>query len=299
MGYTLDLEHDLPTAARDTVREQLDKGAEDLTSEGHADDPVTAIHDARKRVKKSRALLRLVRPGLGEKRYKRENRMLRDAARTVAGARDADVMVETVDALREHYAGRLPADRFESVRAALAEEAEQSRGKADPSLLATALRKVSGRVDDWPLEGACWPMVNKGLTKAYGRGRKAFASADADPTTENLHEWRKRVKDLWYHQRLLKPAWPDVLGAQADEAHRLADLLGDDHDLAVLAERLEHDPPSDGAGEVLELIEERRAELLAEVRALGRRVYAEKPKQFARRMSRYLDSATAHDAALA
>jgi CHAD domain-containing protein len=297
MGYTLDLERELPPAARDAVREQLDKGADALGGHGQGDGRVSAIHDARKRVKKSRALLRLVRPGLHEKTYKRENRMLRDAARTVAGSRDAQVMIETAEALHERYAGRLPAEVFESVRDALAEDAKESRGDVDGAILAKALRKVSGRVDDWPLGGAGWPTVNKGLAKAYGRGRKAFARADSEPSTENLHEWRKRVKDLWYHQRLLKPAWPEVVGAQADEAHELSDLLGAEHDLAVLAERLEAEPPIEGAGPVLELIEERRAELLAQIRALGRRVYAEKPKRFADRMSRYVRTPAARDPA--
>jgi CHAD domain-containing protein len=239
-----------------------------------------------------------VRPGMGTKTYRRENRTLRDAARSVAHVRDADVMVETVDGLHERFAGQLPARAFERLHSRLGEDAERSRGQANGRLgteLIDALEVVAGRVDDWPLDDAGWSVARKGIARAYRRGRKAFASADADPTTENLHEWRKRVKDLWYHQRLLKPAWPAVLGAQADEAHTLSDLLGDDHDLAVLADRLRDDPPTEDTEEVLELLERRRAELLAQVRALGRRVYAEKPKQFARRLKRYLRAAETAD----
>jgi len=155
---------------------------------------------------------------------------------------------------------------------------------------------VAGRVGDWPFDGAGWGVACKGVERAYRRGRRAFAVADDDPTTENLHEWRKRVKDLWYHQRLLRPAWPSVLKAQADEAHALSDLLGDDHDLAVLADRLRDGPPPTGDTEdVLELIGRRRVELLASIRALGRRVYAEKPKAFARRIDRYVRTAEAAD----
>ena len=51
-----------------------------------------------------------------------------------------------------------------------------------------------------------------------------------------MHEWRKRVKDLWYHCLLLQDAWKPVMSALADEAHELSDRLGDDHDLAVLLE---------------------------------------------------------------
>ena len=49
------------------------------------DDPVEAIHDARKRIKKTRALLRLARPGLKTKAYRRRNRELRDTGRGMSG----------------------------------------------------------------------------------------------------------------------------------------------------------------------------------------------------------------------
>ena len=62
-----------------------------------------AIHDTRKALKRLRALVRLLRAELGERRYKREHAILRDAARRLAGARDAEVMVGTLDALLERH----------------------------------------------------------------------------------------------------------------------------------------------------------------------------------------------------
>jgi CHAD domain-containing protein len=296
MAYVLDLNGRLAPTARAAAGERLEKGAAAMRAHAQAGDPVEAVHDARKEVKKARALLRLVRPGFDRRTYRRENRTLRDASRTVAHVRDADVMVETIDALHERFAGQLPAHAFTALRERLARDAEASRAGASGELgaeLKAALEAVASRVPEWPLDGAGWPDARKGVARAYRRGRKAFKAADADPSAEKLHEWRKRVKDLWYHERLLKRAWPAVLSAQADEAHALADLLGDDHDLAVLADRLREDPATEHADEVLELIRHRREELLAQARALGRRVYAEKPKPFARRLKRYMRSAVA------
>ena len=54
------------------------------------------------------------------------------------------------------------------------------------------------------------------------------------PTVPRLHEWRKRTKDLRYALELLEPLWPDVMEAFAAEVDDLADLLGEDHDLALL-----------------------------------------------------------------
>ena len=160
-----------------------------------------------------------------------------------------------------------------------------------------ALRAAERRVEDWPLGDAGWEHLLAGVARAYARGRDAFAAARAEPTPELLHAWRKRAKDLWYHQRLLAPAWLGVLGAQAEEAHVLSELLGDDHDLAVLAARL-----ADGAAPLtpvvdaeraalLALVEQRSGELRTAAAQLGRRVYAESPKAFARRLARYVQLA--------
>ena len=112
-------------------------------------------------------------------------------------------------------------------------------------------------------------------------------------STGELHDWRKRAKDLWYQHRLLRDAHPTVVGAYAKDAHVLADLLGDDHDLAVLrATIVHHDPPAATApvdlDPVVDLIDVRRASLQAQARDVARRLYAEKPKAFARRTRAYV-----------
>jgi CHAD domain-containing protein len=142
-----------------------------------------------------------------------------------------------------------------------------------------------------PLDTCDAVTLTAGSERAYRRGRDAFRAALDDPSAERLHDWRKRAKDLWYHQRLLRDAWPGPLKAFAAECDALGSLLGDDHDLATLAELLGGDfqpPPSVDTKHVLELIAARRGELQAEAFELGRRVYAEKPKAFGRRLGRYL-----------
>src|ERR687888_223363 len=67
-------------------------------------------------------------------------------------------------------------------------------------------------------------------------GAAGPAAVRAEPADAAVHEWRKRSKDLWYHLRLLRDGRREVLAPAADRAHELSDLLGDHHDLAVLAE---------------------------------------------------------------
>ncbi|ADB50124.1 CHAD domain-containing protein [Conexibacter woesei] len=306
MAYRLSIADELPTSVRACAREQL-QGAIDQLDGGGGDDPATAIHEARKHLKKLRALLRLVRPALGEETYRRENDALRDAARQLSATRDADVLVATVEALARDAAGQLPASDFAALRDALAAEAAARRaqpaaatGDAEATATAVALelRDALARVEEWPLADSDWETVVASVTRAYARGRRDGRRAAELPTVEALHQWRKRVKDLWYHHRLLKPVWPDVISAYGEEAHVLSELLGDDHDLAVLRDRLVAGvalPPGAAADltALLGLVDERRARLQADARRLGTRLYAESPKAFERRWRRWVEAAVA------
>ena len=295
MAFRLDFSEPSETALRRCATERIDDALEHLEA-GLADDPETAVHEARKDVKKTRALLRLYRDGLGESAYRRENRALRAAAREISFVRDGHVLLDTVDALAERYSGQVPAGQFNALRAQL------DHGVAPARLIEEAvdaakerLARVRGRIDEWELRRAGRSALRRDIRRAYARGRRAFERAERDRSDERLHDWRKRVKDLRYQQQLLRPAWQEILGAQAKAAKQLSELLGDDHDLAVLDQRArELDQPVAGLGDVHELIERRRRELQDESFHLGGLVYAEPPKRFAKRIGRYLRAA-AHD----
>ena len=236
MSYGLTFEDDPAESVERVRREQLEAAAEVLDAD---EDPVEAIHDARKRIKKTRALLRLARPGMKPKAYRRLNRALRDTGRGMSGSRDADVLVETVDDLAERFARRAPKTFFAGVRQPLANHAQALRKDAD----AVGARRGPARTRGGRV-AAARPRRRRARRRAQADLRprpRGLRAADRKPTTTNLHEWRKRVKDLWYQQRLLEDTWPGVMKAQAKEAKKLSKLLGEDHDLAVLAEHVADD----------------------------------------------------------
>jgi CHAD domain-containing protein len=298
MAYRLSLSSsDLPAEVRRCAHEQLGDALRGLRD--RRGDAATAVHEARKDLKKVRSLLRLVRPCLPEETYRAQNMRLRDIGRDLSGARDADALVETVSDFAERHVGRLPAAAFDRLRGRLAAGATSSRQRDDRPPCdrgADALEAAATAVEEWPLDACDADALREGALRAYRRGRRAMAEVTDDPTTENLHEWRKRVKDLWYHARLLEETWPRVFKAQAKEAHALADLLGDDHDLAVLAMELQ---PGGAAGDlaiddalVRDLLARDRAQLQDRALRLGHQIYAERPKAFDRRLAAWLRQAT-------
>jgi CHAD domain-containing protein len=241
VSYRFEVDESVREAITRCAQEQLDGAVREL-SEEIDDDPVEAVHSARKAVKKERAMLRLARGTLAAKQRRRDNAALRDAARELAGARDAEVMLETLDELAERFAGQLPESTFKAVREPLERirKAERSR-VLDSPLTAEAIEELEAireRIDDWELKRSGWRALDSGLERSYRRGRQGLRCVRDEPSFENLHEWRKRVKDLWYELRLLTPACGPSVNGQAEEADRLADLLGDDHDLGVLRETL-------------------------------------------------------------
>jgi CHAD domain-containing protein len=292
MPYRLRQDENVRDGLRRCAREQLETAVGELT-DGVKADPVTAVHEARKAIKKSRSLLRLARGTMSPDERRRINGALRRAGRELSAARDAEVMVDAVDDLAKRFAGQVPQKTFTEIRRHL----EAARDPARRQLLESGLTErvsaelklIVAAIDDWPLRRGGWKALEPGLRRTYKDGRQNLAAARQAPTAENLHEWRKRTKDLWYHLRILKPVSPGMVGGQADEADKLADLLGDDHDLAVLREAL-----VDSAGAfavdldaVLELIDHRRGQLEAQAFQIGERLYAESPNAFSDRLYRY------------
>ena len=238
-----------------------------------------SVHEARKDLKKLRALLRMMRGELGEETFRRENACLRDAGRELASVRDNDVMLDTLKALD------LPAGMESELRKAIqahrARDGRDERSTAARGAVAM-LREARGRVDGWPLERDSFDALREGLERTYRHGRRDLRAVRTDPTVEALHEWRKRVKELWYHHTLLRALWPPVMQALGDEAHELANRLGDDHDLAMLADWVRHH--SEAEPEFFEAVDRRRSELQSEAISLGERLYADKPSAYARRL---------------
>jgi CHAD domain-containing protein len=289
----------LADGIRRIVNEEIDQAVTELRgqTDGTRD---SEIHKARKRCKRLRSLLRLVRDPLGDTIYRRENTAIRDASRLVAPARDALVLVHTFDGVAREVGGQVDAHAVTETRRALKAAHRRLRqqmlyrGTVSQQAIA-ALAGVQHRSDDWPLGDLGFAAVRPGLQRVYRQGRRAMHEACDDPTPERFHEWRKRVKYLWHQIELLQPAWPGLLAALADETHDLSDLLGDDHDRTVLAERLRERPDlvtdPDVTRVVTAALDEQCQRLRAAALPLGARLYSETPMQFTARIACYWQSA--------
>lgn len=295
MGYAFGWDESVSDAVRRVAHEQAEGAIARLDAIGDDEvDVPDAIHEARKCCKRIRGLVRLVRTAMGDD-YGRVNAVARDAARVLSDVRDAHALVETFDALLAVRPDRASEDGIHSVRAALVEDAERATLAVvrDPTAVDAArdlLATLQAGIDDWALEGDLDAAIADGATRTANRAGARFdevTHAAGPPDDELLHEWRKRVKYTWYHASLLEPASPRLLGAQADMLHAVSGALGDDHDLAVLADGLRDDSTYVGVGSLeatMSLVEEARADLQRRAVAAGARIHAEPARAWGGRL---------------
>jgi CHAD domain-containing protein len=272
---------------RRIVHEQVDKACDDLAG---VESPGETVHSVRKRFKRLRALLRLARDGMDEATADRESTRFRDLGRPLSEVRDSAVLVAAFDKLVEQAGGLGRPDVTAAARdVLLARQSEATRrvlGEGSalgdiPAALGEAREALDGRAFD----RVRWSELRSGLRRIYRQGRRAFREAAESPTDEALHEWRKRVKDLGYALEVVEPIRPAGLGQRIGRAGELADLLGDDHDLAVLRQIvLGGSMPAVAVTLFLPAIDAHRAELRDAAFSLGRKVYRERPADFADRL---------------
>jgi CHAD domain-containing protein len=291
MAFCFKRKKSVAKAIRRLGRERIESALESLKDWHCAE----AIHDARKDIKKVRAVLRLVRTRISKKACGRATRLLREAAKRLAAPRDASVKVKTLGYLTHHFSDQLPPGAVRHVRAALrraaVEETERFAKEETVRTVERILRRVAKQLDRLNVSGKGWKALGPGVRTAYSQGRRAYQVALKHPSPENFHDWRKRAKDFWYQVTLLRPIRPEQLDAMASELEALGEYLGDDHDLVMLREAVEAQCAGNGdAGELKtlnELIKDRRRELRTAFLELGARFYAEKPAVFCERLAGY------------
>ncbi|MDN5881005.1 MAG: CHAD domain-containing protein [Nitrosospira sp.] len=254
-----------------------------------------AIHDARKALKKARAALRLLQDGMSKTTYQEENSGLRDAGRFLSPLRDAKSLIDAFDSLHDRYIHKLQGVELAPLQKILRENLTKARrhlhlpGKSTELKNSIRLLKnciTSAKKKDFPsIDSAT---IDSGLRRIYRKGCKAQADAKSAQTTEALHEWRKQVKYLLNAVDGLHTSKKDNAGGDVAKilkrADQLADYLGDDHELAMLAQETARGTYASVDADVIKalhaLIDRRRAKLQQRAFRSGKKLYDRKPKKF-------------------
>jgi len=287
MSYRLKTGEGIAAGMRRIAREELESAICEIAAATPTNE-AAAVHAARKSIKKTRALLRLIRDKIDREIFKEENRCLRDIAQSLSGPRDSRVELQLVEKLREQVP---PGLTFGKTTAALQEEVAANAETFAPQRHAAeaTLQLICDRIEGWPLDDLGMNDLCCGLRDFYRRGRKYYRRACARKTPENFHAWRRRVKDFWYQSRLLCNLNPTVMCEISEAAGTLGKKLGELHDLAFFRLHLREKQGIDEEERsvLFGLIYSGESELEEAVLDLGARFFAEKSGAFERRLLRY------------
>lgn len=238
MKYSLDLDAALEDEVHRIASRRLTEAAGLLREQPNGLDK--AIHLARRHIKQSRALYRLIRSG-AEDFQKAENERLGDIGRRLSAMRDAKALVEAADYLRHEIPTKsngLLMDRLgkrlDHRRKAItkaSDETAETLASAARELLAAAeavgeLTLPHARRKSAACLASGWQKIN--------RKARAAIKASADGHHEAFHDIRKRTQDRWMHAALLRGLWPSAMNSIQRQGRTLSDMLGHAQDLEIL-----------------------------------------------------------------
>jgi CHAD domain-containing protein len=237
MAYRLRHDESVPHGLRRVARRELKRALEQLQADPPSD---AAIHEARKSVKKARAVLRLIEADRGEGLGGSRKR-LRSVNRALSRLRDADVMKEALATLNEKNPRLFSEHTFARLQAQLSahkdEAARAATATGSVKVAARELRKVRWTAKRWKPAHRRFAALGTGIKATHRRGRRAMARAIERQTGAEFHEWRKQIKLLWYELRLID-CCSATLRQDIRSLNKAETYLGDDHNFGVLCDYL-------------------------------------------------------------
>ena len=296
MGYRLDPAKPMSEALRSVALGELDVAHSALAS---APDRHKGVHSARKCFKRLRSLFLLARPGMPEPVFRSLTSRVANIGKGLAAARDAQALLDAIEKLEQNTEAGAGDGPMRSIRGWLHKRrnaAEQNLAQTTASEALSKLLQLRPALAGLAVYPDDFTPLAKGLERCYRATRKHFRAAIESDDAEELHEWRKGVQQHWRHMQLLMPCWPSELSARVEASRSLSQVLGDDHDIAMLTHLVMTPTMTFGTPEdttaFLKRCRKRHKALRKDARTRGERLFVEKPGPFANRIHAYWTTAT-------
>lgn len=204
------------------------------------------VHQARRKLKRVRALYRFIHPVDRQWRASQQAH-IRDIAASLSPLRDQDSLFETLTYLAQFAScseERLALNRAALLLNMMRDQTIEGTAPKRADILAEAASGCEtacdaiNQLDLSAISRKDQKILTKTLTRTIKRARQALALCQSAPESERFHDLRKATQTYGLHISLLKPLWPSALKLKRQAAKTLADLLGHEHDLSILADRL-------------------------------------------------------------
>jgi len=288
VSFRLKRRHSIGSQLARIVASESRKATEELTSKSRTEE---SVHEARKHVKKIRAVIHLLRSELGDD-YARLNRRARSVSHRISEIRDADALIETMTSLRRRYRAvmRVGLRAGTATLNARRREAYASLAGSHLSDVKRMLERSRRMLRSRVRRAATGRAVRDGIARGYRRARQEMAEATAGADDSRFHVWRRRVKDHWYQLRLIEGLTTRV-HARVRALGSLQDWLGEHHNLSVLRAVILEQTRRFGSARsidvVLGCIDRRQDALRQRAIRRGRSLFSAKPSSFHKQITQW------------
>ncbi|HVK82515.1 MAG TPA: CHAD domain-containing protein [Kofleriaceae bacterium] len=247
--------------------------------------PTKAVHDARKALRRARAVLELVAGALPKHERSAVRKALQEARRALSTARDHAVAPDTAGELALGEEDRGTARRVLE----LAAEAVPAMSELK-QLVAESAARAAAQLE--ALEAAlpqelAWEVVVDGLAGTYAEARRARRAGKRSKPW--FHTWRRRSKELTYQLDLLAEHAGPRLAAIHSEIEGVTDTMSPAVDLIMLRDFVttyaQGIPPAD-IDHLKSAIEAQLSDLMKEARRAGRDSFRQGSRKFRKRLTK-------------
>ena len=282
MPYVFRKSESVTRATRRVARELLDDTTRLIRNPKVSLDIRT--HEARKAIKKLRGMLRLVESSSRRGRADRAlDKDLRDVARKLAPFRDSDVMRAALHVAAKGSHGLLDNKTAEAIHDCVTDHhpVEKSTQAVSLALYATDVTSLADKIAASKIHTRTLSALRKSYLKTCNTAQNLMRKVLTGKASEaDFHEWRKFVKYHFYHTRLLAGLYGKQARKRAKDANELEEILGQHHDLAVLAERIKAHRREVrkfcDVAKLLRYLEKRQREMERTALQLGRKLFPKK-----------------------
>jgi CHAD domain-containing protein len=285
MAFRLRAEESVAHGLRRLARKELGSAHDQLNRTVRPRDE--AVHEARKSVKKVRAIVEVVDADNG-RGLAGCQKQLRKVNRALSRVRDAEAMVEILSKLREKHPRAIDEHTYARLRRHLATHKHDVADGADDDgawgKVERTLRKLRKEAKRWRPAHRGFAALAAGIDVSYRRGRKALRRVRAKPQADQFHEWRKQMKALWYQLRLVEGCYPGIR-RDVSVLRKAETWLGDDHNIVVLCEELSKDASVCDIESLRHAASRYQCELRQQSIARASAVYRRTPEQYLRHVT--------------
>ena len=207
-----------------------------------------AIHEARRAFKRVRGLCRLVQAA-DEAFFVQMRREIGALGQSLSILRDASALIESCSrqqafAFRDDVAAAF--QRLMDILLAHHKTLMSDTGLLEQTVDAAIAKckAIQSEFDDLKLDldaVKAAKVLRKGWKRTLRKGQAAIVQCENSPVTEAFHDLRKAAQAHVQQTNLLLDLWPSLLVQRQKDAKAISDILGEDHDLCILLEKIASD----------------------------------------------------------